>query len=116
MAEFPKIGDTYTSLDNEEYQNNHKMEGVGKILKCFLILCLIVLCLIQVYQINDLQTRVRQMEFKYTIEVDPEFSALENANSKQDSKIRQLFTDVDLLYKIINGQDPFYSEKEEDYE
>ena len=111
MAEFPKIGETYTSLDNE-YRDTDRMEGVGKILKCLIILCLLVLCLIQAYQINDLQKRVRHLEYIYNIEVDPEFSALENANAKQDSKLRQLSTDVDLLYKILNGQDPYHTEEE----
>lgn len=111
MAEFPKIGETYTSLD-DEYRELNRMENVGKILKGFLVFCLIALCLIQAYQINDLQKRVRHLEYKYTIEVEPEFSALENANSKQDSKLRQLSTDVDFIYKILDGRDPYCTEEE----
>lgn len=110
MAEFPKIGETYTSLDNE-YRETDRMEGVGKMLRFFLIVGLVVLCAIQIYQIHDLQTRVRHLEYKYTLEVDPEFSALENANAKQDSKLRQLSTDVDLLYKILEGKDPYHTEE-----
>lgn len=111
MAEFPKIGETYTSLDNE-YRDADRMEGIGKILKGFLILCLIALCLIQAYQIHNLQKRVRQLEYKTQTSIESELSALKNANEKQDSKIRQALTDTDLLYKIINGQDPYHTEEE----
>ena len=111
MAEFPKIGETYTSLDNE-YRETDRMEGIGKMLRFFLIVGLVGLCIIQVYQIHDLQKRVRHLEYKNTLEVKPEFSSLENANAKQDSKIRQLSTDIDLLYKILEGKDPYHTEEE----
>ena len=116
MADFPELGQTYKSLDNEEYQSIHRMEGVGKLLKSFLILCIIALLCIQVYQIRDLQKRVRQLEFKLSTKIETEIKSIQNTNEKQDSKLRTTSTDIDLLYKIINGQDPFYSEKEEYYE
>ena len=116
MADFPEIGRTYTSLDNEEYQSNYKTEGVRKLLKTFLMLGIIILILIQVYQINDLQTRVRQLEFRISTKIEPELKRLHDVDEKQDSKLRIHSTDIDLFYKIINGQDPFYSEKEERYE
>lgn len=116
MADFPEIGRTYTSLDNEEYQSNYKMEGVKKLFKTFLMLGIIILIIIQVYQINDLQTRVRHLEFKLSTKMEPELKRLSNMEERQDSQLRVQSTDIDLLYKIIDGQDPFYSEKEESYE
>ena len=116
MADFPKIGETYTSLDNEEYQSIRRMEGVGKLLKIFLMLGIVILIFIQVYQINDLQTRVRQLEFKLSTKMEPELKRIHNIEEEQDSQLRIHSTDIDLLYKIIEGKDPFYSEKEENYE
>lgn len=116
MADFPELGQKYTSLDNEEYQSIHRMEGVGQLLKTFLVICIIALICIQAYQIRDLQTRVRQLEFKFSTKIEPEIKHMQDTNERQDSNLRVHSTDIDLFYKIINGQDPFYSEKEENYE
>ena len=112
MADFPDLGQTYKSLDNEEYQSIHRMEGVGKLLRSFLVLCIITLICIQIYQIRDLQTRVRQLEFKLSTKVEMELKSIQNANEKQDSKLRTTSTDIDLLYKIIEGKDPYHTEED----
>jgi hypothetical protein len=112
MADFPELGKTYKSLDNEEYQSIHRREGVGKLLKSFLVLCIIALICIQTYQIIDLQTRVRHLEFKLSTKIEMELKSIQNTNEKQDSRLRTTSTDIDLLYKIIEGKDPYNTEEE----
>jgi hypothetical protein len=66
-------------------------------------------------QIGDLKQENAQLRAELN-QKSKDIKLLRNENERQDSQLRQAQTDADLLYKIINGQDPFYSEKEEDYE
>jgi hypothetical protein len=41
-----------------------------------------------------------------------ELKSIQNTNEKQDSRLRTTSTDIDLLYKIIEGKDPYNTEEE----
>ena len=112
MTDFPELGKTYTSLE-DDYDD--KASFAMKLILLIVVLVLCVVVALNTLQIGALKQENAQLRTELN-QKSKEIKILQNENEKQDSKIRQAITDTDLLYKIINGQDPFYSEKEEDYE
>ena len=112
MADFPELGTTYTSLE-DDYDD--RASFVMKLILLVVVLVLCVITALNTMQIGELKQENAQLRAELN-QKSKEIRLLQNENEKQDSKIRQSLTDTDLLYKIINGQDPFYSEKEENYE
>lgn len=112
MADFPDLGQKYTSLE-DDYDD--RASFVMKLILLIVVLVLCVITALNTMQIGDLKQENAQLRTEL-IQKSREIRSLQNENENQDSKLRQALTDTDLLYKIINGQDPFYSEKEEEYE
>lgn len=80
-------------------------------IKTIILVLLCLLCGLFYYQIHDLQTRVRQMEYRIMF-MQEDDKALAEYDEMQDKKIRILQTDVDILVKIQNAQDPYHYEEE----
>ena len=80
-------------------------------IKTIILVLLCLLCGLFYYQIHDLQTRVRQMEYRILF-MQEDDKALAEYDEMQDKKIRVLQTDVDILVKIQNAQDPYHYEEE----
>lgn len=112
MVDFPDLGQTYTSLE-DDYDD--RASFAMKLILLVIVLALCVLTALNTMQIGDLKQENAQLRAELS-QKSREIRILQNENEKQDSLLRQARTDTDLLYKIIDGQDPFYSEKEEDYE
>ena len=72
-------------------------------------IAIVLLCLLSglfYWQIRDLQTRVRQLEYRILF-MQEDDKSLEEHDAIQDQKIRVLQTDVDILVKIQKGIDPY---------
>ena len=108
MADFPELGKTYRSVE-EDYDD--KSSFVIKIFLLIIVLCLCVVTALNTLQIADLKQKNEALQYELNNK-SKEITSLRTANEKQDSKIRQCLTDTDLLFKIIDGQDPFYTEEE----
>ena len=80
-------------------------------IKTIILVLLCLLCGLFYYQIHDLQTRVRQMEYRIMF-MQEDDKSLAEYDEMQDKKIRILQTDVDILVKIQNAQDPYHYEEE----
>ena len=75
---------------------------------------IVLLCLLSglfYWQIRDLQTRVRQLEYRILF-MQEDDKSLEEHDTLQDQKIRILQTDVDILVKIQKGIDPYIQEED----
>ena len=79
----------------------------------FKTLIVVLLCLLSglfYWQIHDLQTRVRQLEYRILFMQEDDKSLAEN-DERQSREIRLLATDVDILRKLQIGEDPYIQEE-----
>lgn len=89
----------------------HKDLHSVSILKTLIIVLLCLLSGLFYYQIHDLQTRVRQLEYRILFMQEDDKSLAEN-DERQSREIRLLATDVDILRKLQIGEDPYIQEEE----
>lgn len=113
MAKFPSIGQTYKNLD-DEIENFHS-NLIVTLIYGVLIVTLCVFIAIQTINISDLHKSVQQERNKVE-QLERKLLSQEKIIETLQLEYRLLRTDTDILFKYTNGEEPFYSEKEENYE
>lgn len=112
---YPPIGQTYTHKDDiglreDEYMD--KGQFWSRMLLFIVIISLCLVCAVQIFQIKDLQTRLKGVENRVTIFIPNDIKALKKIEEEQNIILRQNITDIDILYARMDGKDPYFPEEE----
>ena len=110
MADFPSLGQTYTDIDND-VENAHT-NLVVTLIYGVVIFALCIFIAIQTINIADLHQTLKTERNK-TEQLERKLLSQEKTIETLQLEYRLLRTDTDILFKYTNGEDPFYSEKED---
>lgn len=116
MAEFPSLGQIYTDKDfsvEQEIENSHYSLTVT----CIFGIVIFALCIgftLLTFNLTDALKKLDREQNK-TEQLERKLAQQKEKIETLEAEYRYLRTDADILYKQINGLDP-YSIKEEQYE
>ena len=108
MADFPELGQKYTSLE-DDYDNRASFA-----MKVILLVIVLVLCVVTALNTLNIAS-IKQENDLLHIELaqkSKEISNLKRENEEQEQKLRIHSTDIRILNAIAEGIDPYNIEEE----